>query len=90
MGISIVEFSEMTEEQKKRFTHFENMRGIVIPPRVGFAIAYDSGKGHYMGTITSHNGEEGYTRRDKETILIRTCESFLASRPIRAASDQVI
>lgn len=80
----------MTDEQASRLVRFENMKGIAIPSGVGFAIAYDSSNGYYMGTIISLNGEEGYARRGKETILIRTCETFLGERPSRAESDLVI
>ncbi|VVB79656.1 Uncharacterised protein [uncultured archaeon] len=90
MEIPIVEFSKMTDEQRARFIQFENMRGVAIPKGVGFAIAYNSSNGYYMGTVISLNGEAGYARRNKETVLIRTCETFLGTKPMRSESDLVI
>jgi hypothetical protein len=89
MKLSFIEYSTLNSEQLGRLTPFRNLQGIVIPPRTGFAVAVDSSNGYYLGVVTSRNGEQGYERNNKETILVRTCETFLACKPIRGEYDIV-
>jgi hypothetical protein len=87
MEIPKIEYSNITLSQKQRFFPFTNMKGIVIPPTMGFAIAYDSSNNYFMGIVVSLNGEKGYVRRNEETVLIRTCETFLGRKTCRSEED---
>ena len=89
MKIPRIEYAEMTPSERTRFFPFENMRPMVVPARIGFAIAYDSSKGYYMGVVISNNGEQGYRKRKKEQIFVRTCETSLAAGIMRNPGDIV-